>query len=71
MAKSTPVRVRLSLSQKVKIIEDSKKAGFERKNVCLEYGINKATLSCIFTVFFLSWTHFLGSLKNSEQNDML
>ena len=37
----TPTRVRLTLSQKVKIIEESK------KKICEEYSISKATISSI------------------------
>ena len=43
----TPVRVRLSVEQKVKIIEESKKKGFCRKDICEKYGISAATLSQI------------------------
>ena len=43
----TPQRVRLTLSQKVKIIEDSKKAGFNRKKVSEELGISQATITQI------------------------
>ena len=43
----TPVRVRLSVEQKVKIIEESKKKGFCRKDVSEKYGISAATLSQI------------------------
>ena len=34
-------RVRLTLKQKAKIIEDSKRVGFDKKNVCKEYGISR------------------------------
>ena len=43
----TPSRVRLTLSQKVKIIEESKKSDFSRKKICEEFGISKATISQI------------------------
>ena len=43
----TPTRVRLTLSQKVKIIEESKKSDFSRKKICEEYCISKATISQI------------------------
>ena len=43
----TPVRVRLSVEQKVKIIEESKKKGFCRKDICEKYGISATTLSQI------------------------
>ena len=43
----TPTRVRLTLSQKVKIIEESKKSDFSRKKICEEYSISKATISSI------------------------
>jgi hypothetical protein len=34
----------ITLSQKVKIIEDSKKSDFSRKKICEEVGIIKATI---------------------------
>ena len=37
----------ITLSQKVKIIEDSKKSDFSRKKICEEFGIIKATISQI------------------------
>ena len=40
-------RVRLTLSQKVKIVEESKKSDFSRKKICEEFGISKATISQI------------------------
>ena len=40
----TQTRVRLTLSQKVKIIEESKKSHFSRKKICEEYSISKAIL---------------------------
>ena len=43
----TPTRVRLTLAEKVKIIEESKKSDFCRKKMCENYGINKATISQI------------------------
>ena len=43
----TPTRVRLTLSQKVKIIEESKKSDFSRKKICEEYSISKAAISSI------------------------
>ena len=43
----TPTRVRLTSSQKVKIIEESKKSDFSRKKICEEFGISKATISQI------------------------
>ena len=43
----TQTRVRLTLSQKVKIIEESKKSDFSRKKICEEYSISKATISSI------------------------
>ena len=43
----TPTGVRLTLSQKVKIIEESKKSDFSRKKICEEFGISKATISQI------------------------
>ena len=43
----TPTRVRLTLSQKVKIIEESKKSDFSRKKICEEFDISKAIVSQI------------------------
>ena len=43
----TQTRVRLTLSQKVKIIEESKKSDFSKKKICEEYSISKATISSI------------------------
>ena len=43
----TPTRVRLTLADKVKIIEESKKSDFCRKKICQEFGISKATISQI------------------------
>jgi predicted DNA-binding protein YlxM (UPF0122 family) len=43
----TLTRVRLTLSQKVKIIEESNKSDFSRKKICGEFGISKATISQI------------------------
>ena len=43
----TQTRVRLTLSQKVKIIEESKKSEFSRKKICEKFGISKATISQI------------------------
>ena len=43
----TQTRVRLTLSQKVKIIEESKRSDFSRKIICKEFGISKATISQI------------------------
>ena len=37
MPSLTPTRVRLTLSQKVKIIEESKKSDFSRKKICEEF----------------------------------
>ena len=40
-------RVRLTLKQKVKIIEDSKKVGFNKKNIQKEYGISRERVNDI------------------------
>ena len=45
MSGLTPTWVRLTLSQKVKIIEESKKSDFSRKKICEEYSISKSTIS--------------------------
>ena len=43
----TPQRIRLTLLQKVKIIEESKKPNFDRKKISTEFGISHATISQI------------------------
>ena len=43
----TPSRKRLSLCEKQKIIEDSKKPGFDKNKTCEKYGIGKSTLNKI------------------------
>ena len=43
----TPTIVRLTLAEKVKIIEESKKSDFCRRKICENYGISKATISGI------------------------
>ena len=43
----TPSRKRLSLCEKQKIIEDSKKTGFDKNKTCEKYGIGKSTLNKI------------------------
>lgn len=40
----TPQRRRLSLKEKVKIIEDSKKPGFDKAKIIKEYGISRPTI---------------------------
>ena len=40
-------RVRLTLSQKVKTVEESKRSDFSRKKICEEFGSSKATISQI------------------------
>ena len=40
----TPKRTRLSIKQKAKIIEDSKKVGFDKKKTMDEYGISRTGL---------------------------
>ena len=46
---STPIkqRTRISLQDKVKLIEDSKKPGFNRKNAMEKYGIGR---NAVFTI---------------------
>ena len=43
----TPSRKRLSLCEKQKIIEDSKKPGFDKNKICEKHGIGKSTLTKI------------------------
>ena len=40
----TPQRRRLSVKEKVKIIEDSKKPGFDKAKIMIEYGISRPTV---------------------------
>ena len=40
-------RVRLTLSQKMKTVEESKRSDFSRKKICEEFGSSKATISQI------------------------
>ena len=40
-------RVRLTLSQKMKTVEESKRSDFSRKKICEEFGSIKATISQI------------------------
>ena len=40
----TPQRRRLSLKEKIKIIEDSKKPGFDKAKIMKEYGISRPTV---------------------------
>ena len=47
MPSLTPQRIRLTLLQKVKIIEESKKPNFDRKKISTEFGISHATISQI------------------------
>ena len=42
----TPQRRRLSVKEKVKIIEDSKKPGFDKARIMKECGISRPTVSC-------------------------
>ena len=52
----TPSRKRLSLCEKQKIIEDSKKPGFDKNKTCEKYGIGKS----ILTKILLSQKEILG-----------
>ena len=63
----TPVRVRLSVEQKVKIIEESKKKGFCRKDICKKYGISAATLSQISKIR----THLMALGEDQETFESL
>ena len=47
MATPTKQRVRISLEMKGKLIEDSKKSGFDRKKLEEKYGIGKSAISNI------------------------
>ena len=46
---STPIkqRIRITISYKVKLIEDSKKPGFSRKIAEQKYGIGRNTISTV------------------------
>ena len=69
----TQTRVRLTLSQKVKIIEESKKSDFSRKKICEEYSISKATISSILTLLSLSniRAHLMSLGEDTEAFDSL
>ena len=41
---STPTRIRLNIDQKIKILEESKKTGFNKKSILKEYGISHPCL---------------------------
>ena len=41
---STPTRIRLNIDQKIKILEESKKTGFNKKSIMKEYGISHPCL---------------------------
>ena len=47
MATPTSQRVRISLEMKGKLIEDSKKPGFDRKKLIEKYGIGRSAISNI------------------------
>ena len=47
MATPTKQRVRISLEMKGKLIEDSKKPGFDRKKLIEKYGIGRSAISNI------------------------
>ena len=47
MAPLTPKRKRLTLLEKQKIIEDSKKPGFDKGKVLEQYGIGRSTLASL------------------------
>ena len=52
----TSSRKRLNLCEKQKIIEDSKKPGFDKNKICEKYGIGKS----ILTKILLSQKEILG-----------
>ena len=59
MPSLTPQRVRLTLIQKVKIIEESKKFAFDRKKISNEFGISQALLKLVKS-YFTSIVKFIG-----------
>ena len=61
MPSITPNRIRLTLDQKQKIIEDSKKPGFNKAKVLEQYGIGRSTL----TKLLLNQKDVLGSIDKS------
>ena len=55
MPSITPNRIRLTLDQKQKIIEDSKKPGFNKAKLLEQYGIGRSTLNTlIYCYLFLT-----------------
>ena len=42
-------RVRLTLEDKIQILEDSRRTGFKRKTVLEKYGISESTLSVLLS----------------------
>ena len=44
MSPVTPKRIRLSVAEKAKIIEDSRKPGFDKKKIEEKYGISRPAI---------------------------
>ena len=47
MSPVTPKRIRLSVAEKAKIIEDSRKPGFDKKKIEEKYGISRPAILSI------------------------
>ena len=47
MSPVTPKRIRLSVAEKAKIIEDSRKPGFDKKKIEKKYGISRPAILSI------------------------
>ena len=60
-------RVRLSLNQKVKLIEESMQPGFSQTKAAKEYGISKSSLSKILKNKFAFYCHPEG-MSTSKKN---
>ena len=63
----TPTRVRLTLADKGKIIEESKKSDFCRESICEKFGISKATVGQMLKSPFRSWKEYYQK-KNIEES---
>ena len=66
----TPQRRRLSLKEKIKIIEDSKKPGFDKAKVMKEYGISRPTIINILKNQFDTLKVVDSGIMNDKSNSL-
>ena len=59
----TPQRRRLSLKEKIKIIKDSKKPGFDEAKIMKDYGISKPTVINVLKNQFETLKAFDSGIK--------